>query len=407
MSMLASSSPTQNLEPSAPLIKPRRVLFVDHTAALGGGEIALLNLVNALDQSRFTPVVALFSDGDLRQKLIDSGVEVHVLPLSSEVVNQRKDALGGGTLLRLRAVMLSATFALRLAKFIRRQKIDLVHTNSLKSDLIGGVAGRLARRPVVWHVRDRIADDYLPARVAAVFRFLARVLPTHVLVNSAATGETLAGPSPSGRLARHMTVVHDGTFLQHIVPALRTSPGALIGLVGRITRWKGQHVFIEAAAKVIQRFPQARFQIIGSAMFDEREYESQIRQMVIELGLSEFVEFTGFRKDVTACIANLDILVHASIVGEPFGQVVIEGMSAAKPVVATRGGGVPEIVIEGVSGLLVPMGDSTAMAEAILSLLGDPQRALELGLAARERVKSQFTVRHTAANVETVYKSIL
>jgi len=82
-------------------------------------------------------------------------------------------------------------------------------------------------------------------------------------------------------------------------------------------------------------------------------------------------------------------------------------MSAAKPVVATRGGGVPEIVIDGVSGLLVPMADSTAMAEAILSLLGDPQRALELGLAARERVKSQFTVRHTAANVETVYKSIL
>ena len=108
---------------------PRRILFADHTAALGGGEIALLNLVRHLDRTRYVPVVLLFSDGPLRQRLRESGVETHVLPLSPSVVNARKDSLGAGTLVRLRDVLRSAAFVLRLRRQIRRLRVDLVHTN--------------------------------------------------------------------------------------------------------------------------------------------------------------------------------------------------------------------------------------------------------------------------------------
>ena len=118
---------------------------------------------------------------------------------------------------------------------------------------------------------------------------------------------------------------------------------------------------------------------MGSALFDEYDYEREIHRLVDSLGIANSIEFMGFRSDVSALIANFQIVVHASISGEPFGQVIVEGMAAGKPVVATNGGGVPEIVIGGITGLLVPMGDSPAMAEAICRLLEDHNLTLRMG----------------------------
>jgi glycosyltransferase involved in cell wall biosynthesis len=112
-------------------------------------------------------------------------------------------------------------------------------------------------------------------------------------------------------------------------------------------------------------------------------------------------------ENVPERIAQLDIVVHASTSGEPFGQVIIEGMAEQKPVVATNGGGVPEIVEDGVTGLLVPMGDAVAMANAIDFLLRNPLIAKEMGARGRERALSQFTIQMTARKVEAVYDQVL
>ena len=158
--------------------RAKRVFFVDHTAALGGGEIALLNLVQHLNPKCYLPIVVLSSDGKLRQKLEAAGIETHVLALSADVVHTRKDALGARSLLKLGAIGRSSQYVRRLAQFIRKANADLVHTNSLKADLLGGFAARMARVPVVWHVRDRIADDYLPAHVARLSAGCAVGSPT-------------------------------------------------------------------------------------------------------------------------------------------------------------------------------------------------------------------------------------
>jgi glycosyltransferase involved in cell wall biosynthesis len=304
-------------------------------------------------------------------------------------------------LLRLGAVFHALTYIARLAAYLRNHPVDLVHTNTLKADLLGGIAARLAGVPVLWHVRDRIDADYLPARVVRVFRWLCRWLPTYLIANSRATLETLA-------LTRtNAAVVHDG-FPGLQAPSTPSDPATpLIGLVGRITAWKGQHIFLEAAATVHRKYPGARFQIIGSAMFGEEAYEARLRRMVCDLALGDCVEFTGFRADVQELIGRLTILVHASTTGEPFGQVVIEGMAAGKPVVATRGGGVPEIVVDGETGLMVPMGEAQPMAEAIERLLSDPTRAAAMGRAGRQRVTDHFTIQHTARKVEGIYDTIL
>jgi glycosyltransferase involved in cell wall biosynthesis len=201
-------------------------------------------------------------------------------------------------------------------------------------------------------------------------------------------------------------IVHDGTASVEASSTPRNDSVFRIGLIGRISPWKGQHIFIQAAKLVNKRFPQARFVIIGAALFGEQQYEKEVRQLPQELGVEQIVEFAGFCKDVNLALGNLDLVVHASTKGEPFGQVIIEGMAAGKPVVATNGGGVPEIVEDGETGLLVPMGDATAMAEAICQILETPERARAMGRKGRERVAAHFTMDQTARRVEAVYEEM-
>ena len=391
-----------------------RILFVDHTARMGGGEIALLNLIAAIDRGRYVPVVLLFADGPLREKLSAAGIETHLLPLSADVGDARKDALGKRPFSQLRTAVQALWFVGRVRSAILRIQPAVVHTNSLKADIIGGLAGRLAGAAVIWHVRDRIADDYLPPRVAAVFRWLARRIPHFVIANSQSTLRTLDKETPGVAIPSGITdfhpwqVIHDGTQpLSDAALGVPKSDLLVVGLVGRLARWKGQHVFVEAARLLRSRCPSCRFQIIGSALFGENDYEREIRQTVDREGLTGVVEFTGFRSDVSEAIASLDILVHASITGEPFGQVIVEGMTAGKPVIATNGGGVPEIVEDGKTGLLVPMGDAPAMADAIERLAGDPALRLAMGQAGWQRVSDHFTIAHTVEKVQRVYDMLL
>jgi glycosyltransferase involved in cell wall biosynthesis len=389
----------------------RRVIFLDHTAALGGGEIALLNLVAHLD-CRDKPIVVLFSDGPLVTRLAELGIETHLFPLSERITNTRKGNIGAGLLLRVGDVVSALGFVWRMRRFLRSLRADLVHTNSLKSDLLGGVAARLAGLPVLWHVRDRIADDYLPGRVAKVFRLLCKYVPTRVLTNSAATVATLMPADQIEGNAGHYIVVHDGTTLPPFGSGDAATGGRIhtnpvIGLVGRISPWKGQHIFLRAAAEVLKQYPHAHFQIIGAALFAEQDYDRQLHDLVKQLGIESNVEFTGFQSNVLEWISRLDLLVHASTTGEPFGQVVIEAMAAEKPVVATRGGGIPEIVLDGVTGLLVPMNEAPAMSHAILQILSDPTAAAKMGAAGRQRVVDHFTIERTARQVQDIYDLIV
>jgi glycosyltransferase involved in cell wall biosynthesis len=387
-----------------------RVLYIDHTARLGGGEIALANLVHFINRERVEPIVLLFEDGPLVTRLRPA-TETHILELDSSVSTAQKDGLGLGSVLKLKLVWLTLGHVLRVRKLIKTLNPDVIHTNSLKADLIGGIAGRLAGVPVVWHIRDRIDVDYLPKAVVAVFRFLSRVIPAFVIANSKATLETvqLNGRRPSAAIGSGVNLHKYEKYMQDADPAVTRVPESYprLGLVGRISPWKGQHIFLKAAAEVLKRFPTATFEIIGSALFDEQGYEKTLHDLCTTLQIEESVNFVGFVEDVPARVAALDILVHASTTGEPYGQVIIEGMAAGKPVIATNGGGVPEIVMDQVTGILVPMGNAEKMAEAIEYLLDNPGRMATMGRLGRERVLEHFTAENTARRVEAVYEQML
>ena len=380
------------------------ILLVDHTAALGGAELALLRLVRHLDAARFECRVLLFSDGPLVAQLRDSGVTVDILPLSGKVVaTSRHDA--GRALFRLGELSATARHVWRVARFIRRHRVDLVYTHSLKSNLIAGLASRLAGRPCIWHLHIRLVDEYMPRRLVRVFRFLTRTVPRYLIANSEST---LRCVQPFD--ARRSWVIYPGISFQEFtaLPAPRSaaSAPAAVGVIGRISSTKGQDIFLRAAARVLRRLPATRFQIIGSALFNDLSYEQELRDLAASLEITAAVEFTGFVSDVAGHLHALDILVLPSTMPEPFGQIVVEAMAAGKPVVATDAGGVPEIIIDGETGLLVQPGNVDQMADAICHLLAHPEETARMALRGQQRAADRFTIERTARDVEAVFGQI-
>jgi glycosyltransferase involved in cell wall biosynthesis len=405
---------------------PRPVIFLDHTAKWSGGEIALLRTLEAIDRSRVTPIVVLAEEGPFADRLREAKIETHILPLSGQVREVRKDTLGGGALLRHAGVGVTFfRYALTIARFAKQRHAFALHCNSLKSDLYGGLAGRIAGIPVIWHIRDHIDPSYLPGPAVRVLRSLARTMPTFVIAISESVIEKLF-PDPEDRqrqLRRRARVIHDGladreltTPLPDPISTWKHNPPH-VGIIGRFVAWKGQHIFLQAA-QLLQNMPKAGdngtatvvstnravFVLVGKPMFGEDDYEAELKNMAAPLG--ESVQFLGFRSDVPAILRDLDIFVHASTTPEPFGQVVIEAMAEGTPVIASDGGGVREIIENGVSGIRTPMGDAPALAASLEQLLADPGRANQLARAAHERVRNHFTAAQNARKIEAVYDDL-
>lgn len=373
-----------------------RVVYLDHVAILSGGELALLRTLPALTAD-VHPTVILGEDGPLKAKLEEAGIDVRVLEMSADVRNTRRDKTTRLSTQQVRALF---NYIKDLRRLLKDLDPDIIHTNSLKAALYGGVAGRSVGVPVLWHVRDRIADDYLPGTTVHLVRLAARVLPTAIVANSSATLATL----PRGGTVLASPVVPDGVVLPEATGTRPARP-VTIGLVGRLSPWKGQDVFLRAFA---QAFPdgQERAHLIGSAMFGEADWETELHGLVQHLGLTGRVDFRGFREDVWAEYAELDIAVHASTTPEPFGQVVLEAMAAGVPVIAADEGGPAEIIQDGVDGLLVTPRNPVRLAHALVRLAHDEQLRAQLAEAGRSTAL-RYSPERTAQGLLRVYRDLV
>ena len=390
----------------------RRILYLDHTAVLGGGELALLALVKELDRTRFDPVVLLFSEGPLLADM-QAIAETHVLPMPQELADARRESMHGAGGLPWRKAIGLLRFMASLSRVVDRLRPDLIHTNSLKSDLLGGFVARYQGVPVVWHIRDRIDEDYLPARAVRVFRVACGLLPQGLIANSRATLKSLYL-----RQDKPAAVISSGIDLQPFEQAAAANAETLaaaiasgrelrVGLIGRICPWKGQEIFLRAAARVLDQRPGVRFFIIGAPLFGEDAFASDLRRLAADLGITGQVEFTGFQRNMPEVIARLDLVVHASTIPEPFGQVVVQGMAAAKPVIATEGGGPSEILRDGVTGYLVPRGDPERLAAKIVDVLAQPAAAETVAHAGQRHALAHYGTETTTRLAEQFYTAVL
>ena len=387
--------------------RPLRVVVVGHTAQLSGGELAISRLIASIANAVDVHVV-LAEDGPLVDVLERAGATVEILPMAERARALRRDrARVGGV--PWRSALATATYTVKLAKRLRRLQPDLVHTNTLKAALYGGVAARALGIPCLWHVRDRIAKDYLPLSAVTLVRLAARFLPTEIVANSQATLATL-----SVNDHRRSWVVYDGVATEGTIPVDLTDRDSesiqtprdrfRVAMVGRLSPWKGQDVFLRAFAEAFNGGSEEAV-LVGSVMFGEEEYEEALVELVAELGIGDRVDFRGFRTDIGAELDRVDAMIHASVIPEPFGQVVIEGMAAGLAVVAADAGGPAEVIVHGVDGLLYPPGDVGALAVLLRRLVDDPTLRFQLGSQAAITAE-KFALANVGAQIVDIYQRV-
>ncbi|MBI3361439.1 MAG: glycosyltransferase family 4 protein [Chloroflexi bacterium] len=253
--------------------------------------------------------------------------------------------------------------------------------------------------PSLW----RLNDDTLPLS-------LARPL-SHIPRRIVAVSGFLAGRYQS--LAAPMTVIPDGVPLLGEAARPETAHRAVstITHAARLVRWKGQAVFIRAMADVARRVPEAHGEIVGvwseadnrpGMLAGGEPYHRELLALAESLRLGKSLTFDGFRER-SELFANSTLTVHSSLLPEPFGRTILEAMAAGLPVIGTRAGAVPEIIVNGVTGRLVPAGDAPALAEAIVALLRDSERRRAMGEAGRARARDHFSVEEMARRFEQAW----
>jgi glycosyltransferase involved in cell wall biosynthesis len=368
---------------------PRKILLLIESSETGGAESVVAELAERLDRTRFTPIVGVLRDGWLVSRIRSIGLEPVVVPSGS-----------GG-------------FDHRLLRGIRRlvgeRGIALVHSHLFTTNVYASVACVGTGVPVVstFHGIGDVAAGDRSKRLkwAALNRcsrsivFVSRYLQGHFV----ATG--LATRSAS-------EVVYNGVDLARLGGATTrddaradlgvASDAFVVGCVGDLRPPKDYGTALRAAAILRDAIPGLRVLIAGSTtgLLDE------LLELRDRLGLAAVVEFVGFQPRIERFFPALDCYLTTSI-SEGFSLTVVEAMAAGVPVVATRSGGPEEIVTDGVSGLLAPVGDPEAIAAAILRLRNDPALADRLRAAGRDEARARFSVSAMVASYESLYERVL
>jgi len=393
--------PSSTIDPAMPA---PRILFVDHSAALGGAELYLLDVARAF---RNRCRVVLFESGPFQARLLEAGVETHILDTPSAVLNVRKES---GAFSLLRSLPSLPRLIFRLSRIAR--DYDLLYANSQKAFLVCALAGMLSRRTVVWNLHDIFNDQHFSPNIRRLAVAAAGQFASWVVANSEATRQSFV--EHGGRLDR-TSVVYNGLDPDRFAaPApseranLRDELGLddrpIIGIFSRLAPWKGQHVLLDA----VRAIPQVQVLIVGDALFDgDQTYAARLRDMTAESGLSERVRFMGFQEKVPSLMHACDLIVHASTAPEPFGRVIVEGMLAGKPVIASRAGGAQEIIQHGTNGLLVSPDDSAALRRSIQNLLQNPERTRQLAQQGRRDATQRYSIPSMVEGVERAIQRAL
>ena len=326
------------------------------------------------------------SPGPRLPALEEEGYSVHRVPIARRV-----------------APLSNAASLWRLFRLMRRERFDIVHVHTPVAAVLGRIAARLARIPcVVYTAHGFYFHERMPGwkrrAIVLVERALGQWCTDLLLAQSAEDADTALRE----RIAAQERVVWIGNgvdpqrFVRTPSDALRADLGLpdearVIGFVGRLVREKGVVELFEAMARVVARCPEARLLVVGDTLKSDRDTKAVARldRLIASERLADVVRFTGFRDDTPDLLAIMDVFVLPSH-REGMPRTILEAMAAGKPVVATNIRGSREEVIDGVTGLLVPVGDSEALAEAILRVLSDEALARRFGEAGRRRVREEF-----------------
>ncbi len=400
------------------------ILLLDHslTGTVGGALTGLIHLIRGLDPKRYRTTLVLYEQKNLGTML--EGTQCNVISLDVAKIRRPTLATLGRTFgdkgtvrcaqarrtlsVMRRLLRQKLPQARMLLPVLERERPDLIHAgNSLQSNIDVALAARWAGIPCIVHEKGLM-------HYTAVERFICG---RHVAACICMAEAIRANLERQRMRVPRTVVVHDGIDIEgfrprHQAAEMRASLGVgdcdlVIGITANVNPWKGQEVLVRAVAELVAEFPRLGCLIVGGLVRGAEEYLHHLQALVATHGLEKHVRFVGSRLDIPDVVGALDVLVHASIRPEPFGRVLIEGMALGKPIVATNGGGVPEIVLDGETGFLVPGGDVGAMTAALRRLLADSALRERFGAAGARRARSHFSLESYVPAVEAVYDAVL
>ncbi len=384
--------------------RPLKVLYVSDSSTVSGAEVVLLNLLDEFRPPSFQSHVFLRANNHRLQHAL----ETRRVPYTMSNTMARTPIR---TTVNPRHLADFATAIVRtgrtLAKLIREHQIDVVHTTMYPATIYVAVASRLTGCPQIWHEHGikRIHRVNKP-----IYRFVSRTC-SHVIGPSNAVTQPLldAGIDPA-----KVRTVYNGIDLASFDRA-RTSAAATrhdlgltegaraVALFGQMLPHKGHRTLIEAAPAILERFPNTRFFFIGA--LENQPYQDALLSELRQAGLESRFVFTGWRSDVPAHMAAMDVIVVPTLTPEPAALSLMEAMAMERPLIAARTGGTAELVLHGETGLLFAPGDSTALANLINTVLADQALAARLGQAGRRRMLGSFSSSRHFAEIAELFST--
>ncbi|OHX35161.1 hypothetical protein BJL95_01045 [Methylomonas sp. LWB] len=405
---------------SAPV--PKRIVFVENGIGYGGAIICLRHLVRNLDTTEFSAMVVTGRDGPSYREIADETLWRHIPDRRFDIVGWRQrisdiEAIQNHPVLRVLCNQLLARaddianflpFFLALLWQAWRFKADLIHANNEPlCNRAALLVAKVLNIPAVCHVR----GDQQGSRSMR----LAYSLPDHFVSVShwvaASMRDKLKIP------AEKISVIYDGIALDQLDTyadgaVFRRQYGIqsdqfVVGLIGLLIPWKGQHLFLDAAKRLQSRIPNLKMLIVGGTPDDCKGYEADLVSRVADEGLNATVSFTGHINKMETVYNGLDVIVSASTSPEPLGTVVIEALAMGRPLIGPAHGGAAEMIEHEKTGLLFRPGDAESLAEQIYRVYSDRQLGIRLGEQARTSALQRFSIRSHVAQVETVYRRLL
>lgn len=373
------------------------LLHLTHGRTYSGGEHSLYLLYKYIDTEKFNPIVVCLEDGLLAQRLTERGIKVYCLDTSSRM------PLG---------------LLPKIARIARRERAHLIVNQTTRTTLIGRIVSLCTRTPNVTIVQAPILRDTNSTKRRwanyALERMTGFLSDRHVVVNRAMRDEMTGWGRHPGKVAVIYNSV-DPEYLDYCAEncIFRSEFGIgddrpLVGMVASFRPRKGAEYLIHAMPAVLREASGAVLCMIGHGEWVEgKDYLEELRALARRLGVAEAVIFAGFRRDIPQVLSELDVLVLPSLFGEGSSLTVLEAMGLGCPVIATATEGNIELVEDGVTGILVPPADHAALAEAIVSLLADRQRAERMGEAARSRVREKFTANLMSRLYSNLFEEVI
>lgn len=387
--------------------RPARVLYCESSAdgTIGGSHYCLLYLLEHLDRGEFEPLTVFYEE----HALIERFRRVSTTIVHPQDMPTRWGA--NGVLATARRTINLGKFLRTVAghvRFLRHHEIALIHlNNSITRHQDWMLAAQMARVPCIVH--ERGLSDVYTARDRAYARRVALIIPMSAWIRDHMVARGVPGDN--------IRVMYDGldpdrlhvtVSPEDVRQAWDIPPGArVIGIVGNIRPWKGQETVVRAVVELTTRWPTLVCLFVGATTPADEGYKARLDALISEHGIGSNVRFTGYQRDVANLINIMECVVHASILPEPFGMVVLEAMARRKAVIGSGAGGPTESVVEGRTGFTYAPGDSSALAARIAELLADPARCRSMGEAGYQRLLEAFTMQQYMRNIHEAYRAVL